>query len=212
MKCRDYEVTFRGRYRVIEKIMSGREGSFLDIGARNKVLSNYLDLRKIVYRTADVCGEHDHLIDLERPLDLPDRTFDYVTALDVIEHVNDIHRAFSELLRITGDRAIISLPNLASYSNRIRFLFSGRLTTDKYNLPADPVVDRHRWLTTHADIIPFMERNAERYGFRVEKFILETEGGRVGRIVSWFMLRCGLPLEGLLCSRVIAILDRSDVK
>lgn len=212
MKTSINKLTFRGRYRMIEEIMTGKEGSFLDIGARDKILSRYLDPRKISYQTADVCGEHDHLIDLERPLALADRSFDYVAALDVIEHVNDIHGAIGELLRITGKCAIISLPNMASYANRLRFLFCGRLTTDKYSLPADPVADRHRWLTTYADIIPFMERNAERCGFRVERIVLESEGGRVGRLFSWLLLKCGFPLERLLCARVVAVLSRNTDK
>lgn len=49
-------------------------------------------------------------------LPLPDNSFDFVTALDVLEHVEDDHQAFRELLRITkpGGVILVTVPALMS--------------------------------------------------------------------------------------------------
>ena len=49
-------------------------------------------------------------------LPLPDNTFDFVTALDVLEHIEDDSRALSEMYRVTkpGGMVIITVPALMS--------------------------------------------------------------------------------------------------
>jgi hypothetical protein len=84
------------------------------------------------------------------------------------------------------------------------------LGTDKYDLPAAPRVDRHRWLPTYRDIRLFVEANAAEKGFRVSEMIGETEGGPFARILSWCCLAVGLPLSALLVTRVIFVLARED--
>jgi Methyltransferase domain len=204
------QYSFRSRYRIVEHLLKGRVGTLLDVGARDKTLERYVDKGRIHYLSADREGPHDFQITLGESIAVPDRQFDYVTSLDVLEHVDDIHVALGELLRIAKKLVIVSLPNMASYPHRFSFLARGRLGTDKYNLSPMPRNDRHRWLTTYEDSRRFVEANAAKDGFRVTAIIGETEGGELVRVLSWCCLIVGLPLSSLLVTRVIFVLARED--
>jgi SAM-dependent methyltransferase len=198
-----------GRYECAAEILKGRRGTVLDIGARHGVMRQHLD-PTLTYRTADRSGEHDFNLNLEVPLEMADRSFDYTIALDVIEHVDNIHGALHEILRITNRSSIISLPSMAGYTSRLRFLLSGSFATDKYDLPVEPVDDRHRWLTTARDILPFYEEAAQKCGFYIEQLVWEADGGRVGRRASLALLRARLLPISLLTRRATACFTRLE--
>jgi hypothetical protein len=204
-------ISLRGRHHIAARLLAKEHGRLLDVGARDAVLRALLAASQLDYESADLApGPHDHRIDLEAPLPFADRAYDWVVALDVLEHVDHIHAATAELLRIAARGCVVSLPNLASWPHRVRFLRSGRLSTSKYELPSEPPADRHRWLVHLGDADRFVAAAAERAGFAIEARVLECEGrGRAGRLASWSMLRPRRdPLASVFAARAVYRLVR----
>jgi hypothetical protein len=202
--------SFRSRYKIVSDVLRAKVGTLLDVGARDRVLVRYLDTKRLRYLSADKDGGHDVQVNLELGIPAADREFDYVTSLDVLEHVEAIHEALRELLRVAKCAVIVSLPNMASYRHRFSFLVLGRLGTNKYDLSALPRSDRHRWLSTYRDSRLFVDAIAKERGFRVVEVIGETEGGVMARMLWWCCLSVGLPLAPLLVTRLIFVLIRDD--
>jgi SAM-dependent methyltransferase len=147
----------------------GPASSVLDVGCRDCTLRGHLP-PATRYTGVDLeqnaTGTVDHIADLTRGLAFPDRAFDAVCALDVIEHTDDIHASFAELARVASRLLIVVLPNMAHAGHRARLLGTGHLGA-KYRLPTEPIADRHRWVTTHRDILPFYAAAAQRHGLRL---------------------------------------------
>ena len=199
------EFSYRTKYKTVANLLHGRRGSVLDVGARDGVLRRFLS-RDLEYRSADVAPGCDFVIDLERPLPFPDRSFDYVVALDVLEHVDNLHAGFGELLRIARRGVIVALPNMAYLPHRVSFALRGRLGTDKYDLRPAAAADRHRWLTTSRQAMRFFAGGDAERPLRVATVINEAGGSRPVRLLSWALMRAGLPLSGALSGRTIAFL------
>jgi len=197
------EFVFRNKFKAVAGALRSARGTLLDVGARDRGLATHLDARHLSYFSADVGEGHDLQIDLERPLDVPDARFDHVVALDVLEHVENIHGAFHELARIARVGVVIALPNMATLSRRLRFALTGRLGTDKYDLLTDHQGDRHRWLTTHRQVDAFIQANAQKAGLRVEKIIEEMDGHAAGRLVGYGLTRLHLIPAGWVSGRSI---------
>ncbi|MGB0384222.1 MAG: methyltransferase domain-containing protein [Ardenticatenaceae bacterium] len=198
--------------------MRNESGSLLDIGARDRRLAVELNSQKISYYSADLDRGHDFQVNLEAPLDLSDCAFDYVVALDVLEHLEHIHGAFHELARITSQKLIIALPNMGTLPRRWSYLWHGHLGTGKYDLYPEHQGDRHRWLTVYPQIKRFIESNAAQAGFMVEEVIEEIEvgvEGKVGAVIAkvgkWAIGRGLLP-SGMLSGRSIYVLVRRSAK
>ena len=66
----------------------------------------------------------------------------------MLEHVENIHFLFSEILRVSKKEAIVALPNMSYWKFRLRYL-KGNDISDKYVLPPKMILDRHRWLTSY---------------------------------------------------------------
>src|SRR5258705_6176432 len=189
------EFVFRNRFKAVAGALRSARGPLLDVGARDRGLATHLDARHLSYFSADVGEGHDLQIDLERPLDVPDARFDHVVALDVLEHVENIHGAFHELARIARVGVVIALPNMATLSRRLRFALTGGLGTDKYDLLTDHHGDRHRWLTTHRQGNAFIQANAQNAGVRGEEIIQEIDEHAARRRVRYLLSK--LPLHSV---------------
>ncbi len=139
--------------------------SVLDVGCRGKELKPLLkDINK--YQGIDLM-ESDEVIahDLEQKIPLDDGTYDVVTALDVVEHVDKAHQLMSELLRVSNQVVIVSLPNMYYWEFRLKYFF-GIVIGGKYIFPVDPIKDRHRWLPSYISSEAFIRGNAQ--GAKVE--------------------------------------------
>jgi SAM-dependent methyltransferase len=104
---------------------------------------------------------------LEEPLSFDDNSFDVVTALDVLEHLDNPHDALHELCRVARKSVLISLPNMYYIEFRWRFLRGGGLS-GKYQFPPHPVVDRHRWVLSYREALAFVSANTHSYGVEHE--------------------------------------------
>lgn len=180
----------RSKYERVGQLLAGSAGLLLDVGARDRRLRGCLP-SSWQYRSADTGPGHDHRWDLERPLPAESRSFDAVACLDVLEHIDDIHGALNELLRLTRRSLFVSLPNMTCLSLRLQFARTG-LLGDKYRLPTEPVEDRHRWLTTYHQGQRFIRHAAARAGFTVRHDDLVTGYGRLHRIISFLPLPASL--------------------
>jgi SAM-dependent methyltransferase len=120
----------------------------LDVGCRGcefePFVSDFADYEGLDL-VQNARGSVRHVFDISRGLPFADRQFDYVVALDVLEHVDDLQGALEELLRITRVQLVVLLPNMAHAIHRWRFLIRGHIN-DKYDLVYGAGKDRHRWL------------------------------------------------------------------
>ena len=134
--------------KAVNMISDNQYRTILDIGCRDKILKKYLN-ENVIYQGIDFEESQEVIAhNLEEGIPFPDNSFDIVFALDVLEHVENIHFLFSEILRVTKKEAIVALPNMSYWKFRLRYL-KGKDISDKYILPKEKILDRHRWLTSY---------------------------------------------------------------
>jgi len=162
----DEEGKFRG---IVDAFSDIWEGYILDIGCRSRNLKHVLEERsaRVRYLGLDLSPPADVIANLERGLPFTDKTFDVAVALDVLEHTDNIYKAFDEVCRVARKFVIITLPNAYELKGRIKFLF-GCPISGKYGLPPDPPVDRHRWLFSFSEARQFVHVRARRCGFEIK--------------------------------------------
>lgn len=146
-------------------------GRVLDVGcdrARLRQLVPGLD-----YVGIDVGGTPDLVVNLERErIPFPDRDFDCVVCSDVLEHLDNLHQNFGELVRVARGHIIVSLPN--NYANARRPVERGRGTVGHYGLPVEPPADRHKWFFSLSEAADFFRGQAGRQPVElVELFCIE---------------------------------------
>lgn len=127
--------------------------SVLDVGCRDCVLHMVLaeqNLDRVTYAGSDIFqneqGTVDYVGDFTQGLPVAAGAYELVTALDVLEHLDDFQAGLDELDRIAQRAMIIALPNMAHFQFRLRFLLTGRVN-NKYDLRYGYGLDRHRWFT-----------------------------------------------------------------
>ena len=96
-----------------------------------------------------------------------DASFDVVVALDILEHTDNIHKAFQELCRSAKKYLLINLPNAYEIHYRFKFL-CGQKLSGKYGLPVEPLADRHRWLFSFKEAYAFTHIVGEKLNFEVK--------------------------------------------
>lgn len=161
-------------------------GRVLDVGCD---IGTLRDLRPdLEYVGIDVGGDPDLVVDLERVERLPfgDRSFDAVVCSDVLEHLDNLHGTFVELVRVGRSRIVISLPNCWAAARRPVERGKGRI--GHYGLPGERPVDRHKWFFSLAEACRFAVTMADRHGLRIEQ-IRVSEKVRPGWVRALRRLR-----------------------
>ena len=157
--------------------------SVLDAGAREGVLSSLLS-SDITYTASDKnTPGKTNFVDLNKPLPFPETSFDSVVCLDVLEHLSDPWFTMTELFRVARSYVIISFPNQAYISFRLRFLFRG-VVSGKYSFSPEMLSDRHQWLTTYDQYIDFVSSFSNDFSL-IHNFPIIPERGR-GKILTPF--------------------------
>ncbi len=148
--------------------------SLLDVGCRDCALNEYV--RDMVsYSGVDLFqnerGTVEFVTDIANGLPVDDASYDVVVALDVLEHLDDVHTGIADLLRVARKTVIINLPNMAFVMQRFNFFLRGRFNTKKYDLvynPREKNRDRHRWLTVQPQTDVYMQDLARDNSYGLE--------------------------------------------
>lgn len=113
----------------------------------------------------DIQGDCDLKVNLDALTRLPftDQSFDVTCAFDVLEHLENFHLLHEEMLRVSKDYVLISLPN--STTEIVFNLLRNKPKIDRpshegvfskfYGLPLEYPSDRHRWWIYFEDIVRF---------------------------------------------------------
>ena len=140
-------------------------GRTLDVGCDEAHLKELLP--DIEYTGVDIAGNPDIRLDLEKVEWLPflDSSYDCVICVDVLEHLDNLHRIFGELIRVAKKNLIISLPNCWSVARRP--LERGKGSFAHYGLPQDLPSDRHKWFFSLSQAREFVLQQGRRYGISI---------------------------------------------
>ncbi len=160
--------------------------SLLDAGCRSMELKPLLSGCRKYFGTDLIPTEGVLKCNLEERLPFDDNTFDLVTALDVLEHLNNPHGALQELFRVARKSVLISLPNMYYIQFRWNFLF-GQGLSGKYRFRAQPILDRHRWVLSYNEALAFIYENSKKHSVEHE-MILPIRGRTkvvLGPVEKW---------------------------
>jgi len=141
------------------------KGSVLDVGCYEA------PLRKLLvdtpYTGVDMVGDPDITLNLEDCERLPfeDNSFECVLCIEVLEHLDTLHRMFGELFRVARRHVIVSLPNC--WSDARRPIERGKGHFGHYALPIDAPLDRHKWFFSFTEARDFLEGQARQRGVQI---------------------------------------------
>ncbi len=126
----------------------------LDIGSDAGVIKAHLGPEKVT--SMDLNPAADITINLDEVEQLPfeDGQFKTVLCLDVLEHLENLHRIMAEAVRVSSRWVLISLPNPWA-SARLR-IARGKGSISHYGLPHEPPPDRHRWFFSYGEAVNFL--------------------------------------------------------
>jgi len=114
-------------------------------------------------------GGHFHRLDLNCNLPYKDKTFECVTSVEGIEHIENPHLLIREIARVLkdGGHLVITTPNIMNIKSRLYFLLRSHFTDFKH---FSQPLDQQELLGLHINPIPFGELSyiLNRYGFRIE--------------------------------------------
>jgi SAM-dependent methyltransferase len=145
---------------LVERFGTHLSGSLLDVGCDEAPLKKLLP--ECTYTGVDIGGSPDIQLNLEESESLPfkDGQFDCVVCTDVLEHLDNLHKVFNELLRVSNRCVIVSLPN--NWSTARVPIGRGYGSFKHYGLPADRPVDRHKWFFAYTDARSFIRTHVAR--------------------------------------------------
>lgn len=147
---------------VAKKLGKLNGDKILDIGCREMILReylqgsfNYFGLDYISSKSSDP-NFINHNLEEGLPKNLIE--IDTIVALDVLEHIENIHDVYKDFFNITKKTVVVALPNMAYYKFRINFLTKGILS-GKYIFSEKKILDRHRWIPNYQSIDKFIYNN-----------------------------------------------------
>jgi hypothetical protein len=198
---------------IVEYFRKYLEGSILDVGSRNNLLSQKL-------------GKPVSLVDKNNPELLPfnwekehlpyeDNFFDTIVCLDTLEHIDDLHDGFYDLLRVAKKNIIISLPN--NWKKAFNEFIKGRGRWPAYGIPLEKPPDRHKWFfnTEEAEDFVFYHSASTlgNYKIREVQYHIPKTIWRIKILYPIFRLI--LPeyhFKNLFVGTIFFVLEKRDVK
>ncbi len=161
--------------------------SVLDVGCDQAYLREMLDSAD--YTGVDLAANADVVQNLETTprLPFPDRHFDCVLCIDVLEHLNSLHTIFQELLRTSKRHVVISWHNC--WVNARLPLERGRGSFSHYGLPHELPLDRHKWFFNITEAWSFVKAHQGTLHYSIaEAFVTEKPRPcvlRLARHMRW---------------------------
>lgn len=142
-------------------------GKVLDVGCDEAYLRHLLP--ECEYTGIDINGNPNIKVNLESIEKLPfdDNFFDSVICSDVLEHLDNLHFVFGELIRVAKKYIVISLPN--NWVNARRQIQRGKGTIGHYGLPSRPPKDRHKWFFNFSEAKTFFEDQTKYYPISIKQ-------------------------------------------
>ena len=144
----------------------------LDVGCFEAPLRELL--KTADYTGIDFVGKPDIQINLQESSRLPfdEGSFDTVICIDVLEHLDNLHHVFSELVRVSNKNIIVSLPNC--WRDARLKIARGKGSFAHYGLPSKKPDDRHRWFFNITQAHQFMKDHEALSGLKIEEcFVTE---------------------------------------
>ncbi len=155
--------------------------SVLNIGGTGKkYLAKYLP-ENVDYKELDIAGNPDFKVNLEKevPVNIGDNSFETVICTEVLEHLDNLHAVYFDLIRLASKWVIISLPNALQGIDIYQQKQDGYTTSKAgitrgknlkfYGLPTCKPEDRHKWFFSYSEAQFFLEYYADEIGFDVLK-------------------------------------------
>lgn len=126
----------------------------LDVGCYEAPLRELLP--KGNYVGVDMAGSPDVQLNLDAAERLPfeDKMFPTVISIETLEHLENFHRTFDELIRVSSNYVIVSLPNC--WRDARRMVEQGLGEFAHYGLPPEKPLDRHRWFFSYEQARNFL--------------------------------------------------------
>lgn len=157
--------TFRERHErseyIAQRFAPYLQESVLDVGCYEAPLRSIL--KDVRYVGIDIVGKPDLFLNIEAAEKLPfgDGEFRCVLCIEVLEHLDTMHRMFGELARVSKEYVIISLPNC--WRDARRPIERGRGQFAHYGLPSERPMDRHKWFFGYVEAVEFLKESAKRH-------------------------------------------------
>jgi SAM-dependent methyltransferase len=143
--------------RVFKGFLAGR---LLDVGCDKAYLKRLLPDHEHI--GVDLSDDADIRLNLESErLPFDDNSFDCVIGSDVLEHLDNLHQVFGDMVRVSRKYLIVSLPN--NWVNARRPIERGKGSFGHYGLPVDPPRDRHKWFFSLTEAKEFIEGQLKKY-------------------------------------------------
>lgn len=139
--------------------------SVLDVGCYEAPLRAILP--GVKYTGVDFVGSPDIELNLESVEKIPfnDSTYDCVICIEVLEHLDNFHSIFNELIRVSKKNIIVSLPNC--WRDARVPIERGKGQFAHYGLPVDAPKDRHKWFFSATDSLSFFEAQAIKHDLEI---------------------------------------------
>jgi SAM-dependent methyltransferase len=157
-------------------------GDILDVGCFEAPLRDLL--KDCKYFGVDIAGRPNLQLNIDsaEPLPFPDNSRDCVLCIEVLEHLENLHHVFDELVRISRQYILVSLPNC--WRDARQPIARGRGHFAHYGLPLQKPQDRHRWFFSHTEAREFLEHQASRHHLNlVEMFATEPHRSPLLRLL-----------------------------
>ena len=168
---------------VVRILEQQQRGALLDVPAGEGALAGRLiaagfavhccDLYPEIFCLADV---EIHRGDLNKELPFGDRSFDYITCLEGLEHIENPQQAIREFARLlrSGGQLVVSVPNILNVEERLKWLLYG-YTSHFKPITREQVArlraeyDNREEIAAHVNPIGYSELRyiLEKYGFQV---------------------------------------------
>lgn len=121
------------------------------------------------YENYRIKGGNFHRLDLNSNLPYKNNTFDCVTSVEGIEHIENPHLLIREIARVLkgGGHLVITTPNIMNIKSRLYFLLRSYFTDFKHFSQPE---DQRELLGLHINPISFGELSyiLSRYGFQIK--------------------------------------------
>lgn len=196
--------------RVVELLEKLPRGRLLDVPAGEGALGARLsrlgfdvcccDLYPEIFRAAGIEVKRG---DLSAALPYEDASFDYVTCLEGIEHIENPHQCIREFARLLkpGGQLILSTPNILNIEERVKWLLFG-YTSHFKPISADHLRMRHaergamEEIVLHINPISYAELRylLEKYGFQLRAVLRDKPKSRIWLYapLTWFIRALGV--------------------